>query len=67
MKQYVYKKQIFELIIAKDMERIKDIYIMQNVNITNDFDSSGGRVIKFTGSGHSSLLIEVRGNYYYYY
>ena len=31
MKQYVYEKQIFEWIIAKDMERIKDIYIMQPI------------------------------------
>ena len=26
---YIYKKQICEWIIAKNMERIKDIYIMQ--------------------------------------
>ena len=28
---------------------------------TNDFDSSGGIVMKFTASGHRSLVIEVRG------
>ena len=26
---YIYKKQIFESISAKDMERVEDIYIMQ--------------------------------------
>ena len=47
------------------MERIKDIYIMQKKSFTNHFDSSGGRVMKFTASGHRSLLIEVRGQYKY--
>ena len=28
---------------------------------TNDFDSSGGKMMKFIVSGHRSLLIEVRG------
>ena len=28
---------------------------------TNAFDSSVGRVMRFTASGHTSLLIEVRG------
>ena len=28
---YIYKKQIFEWIIAKDMKRIYDIYIMQQI------------------------------------
>ena len=59
---YICKKQIFEWFIAKDMERIKNIYITQPVFIIfNDFDSSGGRVMQFTASGQRSLLIEVRG------
>ena len=37
------------------------IYIYQFPQFTNDFDSSGGRVMKFIASGHRSLLIEVRG------
>ena len=33
----------------------------QFFSFTEDFDCSGGRVMKFTASGHRSLLIEVRG------
>ena len=55
---YIYKNQIFEWIFAKYMERIKDIYIIQQIffSFTNDFDSSGGRVMKFSASGHRSLF-----------
>ena len=31
-------------------------------SFTNEFDSSGGRVMKFPASGHRSLLIEVNIN-----
>ena len=41
----------------KYMERIIDFF---SFFITNDFDSSGGRV-KFPASGHRSLLIDVSG------
>ena len=45
------------------MEGITDIYIMQPFfSFTNDFDSSGGRVMKFPASGHHSFLIEVNVN-----
>ena len=39
------------------------IFILCNIffSFTNDFDSSGGRVIKFLASDHRSLLIEVNG------
>ena len=33
----------------------------QFLSFTNAFNSSGGRVMKFTALGHRSLLIEVRG------
>ena len=62
LKLFIYKKQIFEIIIAEDVEIIKDIYIIQPIfSFTNVFDCSGDRVMKFTASGHRSVLIVVRG------
>ena len=34
----------------------------QFFSFTNDFDSSGGRVMKFTASGHRSLYIDMEVN-----
>ena len=39
------------------------IFTLCNIffSFTSDFDSSGGRVMKFPASGHRSLLIEASG------
>ena len=53
---YMYKKEMFEWIIAKDVQRIKYILTLDNLYFTNDFDSSGGRVMEFTASGHLEFV-----------
>ena len=47
---------------SKYMKELKIFILCNNLfALTNDFDSSGGRVMKFPASGHRSLLTEVSG------
>ena len=55
------KKYLNELLLNKWKELKIFTLFNQFFSFTNDFDRLGVRVMKFTASGHRSLLIEVRG------
>ena len=59
---YIRNKYLNELLlnIVKELK----IFVLCNqfFSFTNNFNSSGARVMTFAASGHRSLLIEVRGN-----
>ena len=57
---YIRHKYLNELLLKIWKEL--NIFTLRNqfFSFSNDFDSSGGRVMKFTASGNRSLLIEVR-------
>ena len=52
------------MIVAKYMKKYIFTLCNEFFLFTKNFDSSGGRV-KFTASGHRSLIIEIRGKYKY--
>ena len=58
---YIRSKYLNEL-LTKIWKELKIFTLCtQFFSFTKDFDSSGGRVMKFTASGYYRLLIEVRG------
>ena len=58
---YIRNKYLNELLL--NIWKELNIFTLCNqfFSFTNDSDSSGGGVMKFTASGHRSLLIEARG------
>ena len=65
---YVRSKHFNELLlnISKELKILNFTLCNQFFSFTNDFNSSGGRVMKFPASGHRSLVIEARGKCKYY-
>ena len=60
---YIRNKYLNELFLNIWKELKIFTLCNQFFSFNNGFDSSGGRVMKFTASGHRSLLIEERGKY----
>ena len=59
--RYIRNKYLNELLL-NIWKELKMFTLRNNFfSFNNDFDISDGRVMKFTASGHPSLLIEVRG------